>query len=252
MFIDVYFDFGVYLTSLRRCGTATMMNGEDSDDVMDGSDDMMDGSDDMVDDSADDEVVVVGSKSEDDDAADDAADDDADEAKIRCAVCHQWVAASRFGNTALNMHSCSRTQSVHTDYWAMYRCARHGCGQVFNGLSNMGNHQCFMHPGTYDEETGYSCCGMKRMGVVNKYTFNMVWSRRGKHEPFPIEPRGCTPCDHLNPDMPACTNLLNRPVRLRNPKDLPLSVQGSMDPHPVNRKGYTVGADGEPMLRGVS
>merc|ERR1712196_137964 len=98
---------------------------------------------------------------------------------------------------------------------------------------------------------GYSCCGKKRMGVVNKYTFNMVWSRN-QHEPIPIEPRGCTPCDHFHPDMPERTNLHAQPVRLQGSLDLPPSVQGNMDPLPVHRKGYFVGKDGQPYLRGIS
>lgn len=170
---------------------------------------------------------------------------------VTCPLCKQWVASSRLGGIGPDAHSCSRERSVHTDYWVVFRCAQPGCGQLFNGLSNMGNHRCRKHTGTYDEEKGYSCCGKKRMGVVNKYTFNMVWSRN-QHEPIPIEPRGCTPCDHFHPDMPERTNLHAQPVRLQGSLDLPPSVQGNMDPLPVHRKGYFVGKDGQPYLRGIS
>lgn len=55
----------------------------------------------------------------------------------------------------------------------------------------MGTWQCRFHPGTYDIDKGYSCCGRK----VREIKYNRTYVLLGAQEENPREPKGCTPCD---------------------------------------------------------
>ena len=65
------------------------------------------------------------------------------------------------------------------------------CDNYASKLTTMGRWQCRYHPGEYDVEKGYSCCGQK----VRPLKYNPTYIVLGAHEQYVKEPRGCTPCD---------------------------------------------------------
>lgn len=156
--------------------------------------------------------------------------------RVKCPLCKQKVAQDRMAQ-----HQCAAVKEVCEDFMLMYQCDR--CGDVFTGMSNMGNWQCMMHPGKFTPE-GYTCCGRKRFEPTNPAVHNMVWKRRGIVCPLPFDPPPCTPCDHVSRKMPASTNALRSLVDVQ--RDLPDQVFASMVPTATDRPGFQVvkGADG--------
>ena len=55
----------------------------------------------------------------------------------------------------------------------------------------MGRWECRYHPGEYDVDSGYSCCGRK----VRELRYNPTYVFLGAREESVRDPRGCTPCD---------------------------------------------------------
>ena len=55
----------------------------------------------------------------------------------------------------------------------------------------MGRWECCHHPGDYDVDSGYSCCGRK----VRELNYNPTYVALGAREEYVREPTGCTPCD---------------------------------------------------------
>lgn len=71
----------------------------------------------------------------------------------------------------------------------LFVCPR--CDNYVNKLTSMGRWQCRHHPGDYDIERGWSCCGRK----VRELTYNPTYIALGAHEQYVKGPPGCTPCD---------------------------------------------------------
>ena len=71
----------------------------------------------------------------------------------------------------------------------LFVCER--CDNYANKITTMGRWLCFYHPGEYDVETGYSCCGRK----VRPLKYNPTYVALGAHEQYVKSPQGCTPCD---------------------------------------------------------
>jgi len=65
------------------------------------------------------------------------------------------------------------------------------CDNYYQPLSSMGTWQCKYHPGTYDVDTGFSCCGKK----VREINYNPTYVMLGAREEYIRDPKGCTPCD---------------------------------------------------------
>lgn len=67
----------------------------------------------------------------------------------------------------------------------------YNCSQKYDVVDNIGMFRCTFHPGTYDEDTGWSCCRKKkrRLRYRTFQGFEKVQVRRERHS-------GCTPCDH--------------------------------------------------------
>ena len=78
-------------------------------------------------------------------------------------------------------HQCRRMSETKNTFFCMYRCNR--CQKIFTPISNVGMWKCLYHPGEYDRDKGYSCCGAKRLYCNNPYVHNMVWSRKNIREP---------------------------------------------------------------------
>jgi len=58
-------------------------------------------------------------------------------------------------------------------------------------MMSMGRWECCHHPGEYDVDTGFSCCGRK----VRELNYNPTYVALGAREINVREPKGCTPCD---------------------------------------------------------
>lgn len=71
----------------------------------------------------------------------------------------------------------------------LFICPR--CDNYANKMTSMGRWQCCFHPGTYDVDKGYSCCGRKVRPLAYIPTYVIL----GAHEENVREPKGCTPCD---------------------------------------------------------
>lgn len=69
------------------------------------------------------------------------------------------------------------------------RCYK--CSIMYDIVDNIGRFQCSYHPGTYYDETGWSCCNKKKHKVRwrNFHGF-------GVDKPVAERYNGCTPCDH--------------------------------------------------------
>lgn len=65
------------------------------------------------------------------------------------------------------------------------------CGRYAAPITSMGRWQCSYHPGEYDVDKGYSCCGQK----VRSLRINPTCTMLGQQERYVPPPRGCTPCD---------------------------------------------------------
>ena len=71
----------------------------------------------------------------------------------------------------------------------LFVCPR--CDNYASKLTTMGRWNCRYHPGTYDPDTGYSCCGQK----IRPLRYNPNYVLLGAHEEYVKPPKGCTPCD---------------------------------------------------------
>lgn len=71
----------------------------------------------------------------------------------------------------------------------LFICPR--CDNYASQLTTMGRWTCFHHPGEYDVEKGYACCGKK----VRPLNYNRPYIALGAHELYVKPPKGCTPCD---------------------------------------------------------
>lgn len=71
----------------------------------------------------------------------------------------------------------------------LFVCPR--CDNYSSKLTTMGRWQCSHHPGEYDPEKGYSCCGQK----IRPLRYNPTYVLLGAREEFVKPPKGCTPCD---------------------------------------------------------
>ncbi len=65
------------------------------------------------------------------------------------------------------------------------------CDNYVSQITSMGRWQCFYHPGEYDVEKGYTCCGRK----VRALNYNPTYVSLGAYEQYVKPPKGCTPCD---------------------------------------------------------
>lgn len=167
-----------------------------------------------------------------------------------CPKCKQQVPKGSRQVGALNRHDCGALGETLQDWGLVYKCTRceHvGRHVVFTGLSNVGQWACRWHPGTYAEDTGYSCCGRRRQYASNPYLENGVWSRLNQLPPLPFEPEGCTACDHFHIDAPPATSALKRPLDVQ--QDLPHRVLALMTPPVEKRRGFRT-QDGRGFLRG--
>lgn len=161
--------------------------------------------------------------------------------RIKCPLCKQSVPLDSF-----QAHQCSDVRETNKDFMSVYQCER--CGDVFTGMSNLGNWQCKMHPGKYTPE-GYTCCGRKRFEPTNPAVHNMVWKRRGIDYPLPFEPPPCTPCDHVCYKMPASTNAIHNLIDVQ--RDLPDQVFANLVPTATARPGFQVKKDADGVNIGV-
>lgn len=71
----------------------------------------------------------------------------------------------------------------------LFVCPR--CDRYASKMMTMGRWECCYHPGEYDVDTGFSCCGRK----VRELNYNPTYRILGAQEEYVGEPRGCTPCD---------------------------------------------------------
>ena len=164
--------------------------------------------------------------------------------RVKCPVCKQSIPKDMLGNG----HQCAAVKETNRDFLLMYQCAR--CGDVFTGLSNIGNWQCMTHPGRYTLD-GYTCCGRKKIEPSNPAVHNMVWARRNQPYPDPFDAPPCTPCDHVCHGMPDSTNALKKSLDVQ--RDLPDQVFANLIPTATDRPGFeVVGSDGNKIgvLRG--
>ncbi len=65
------------------------------------------------------------------------------------------------------------------------------CDNYYQPLSSMGRWLCKHHPGDYDVDKGFSCCGRK----VREINYNTRYILLGASEMCVPDPKGCTPCD---------------------------------------------------------
>ena len=65
------------------------------------------------------------------------------------------------------------------------------CDNYYQPLTSMGRWYCTYHPGSYDVDTGFSCCGRK----VREINYNQTYVLLGATEQCVRDPKGCTPCD---------------------------------------------------------
>ena len=65
------------------------------------------------------------------------------------------------------------------------------CDNYYQPLTSMGRWECKYHPGDYDVDKGFSCCGRK----VREVRYNPTYTMLGAREVFTPDPKGCTPCD---------------------------------------------------------
>ena len=72
---------------------------------------------------------------------------------------------------------------------ALFVCPR--CDKYASKLTTMGRWTCRHHPGEYDPETGFTCCGQR----VRPLRYNPTYMLLGAHEQYVKPPAGCTPCD---------------------------------------------------------
>ena len=197
-----------------------------------------------------------------DDAGDDLGDlgDDAGLDRMFCQVCKQYYVL----DPLRERHDCAKLAAEAEDFLLMYECE--ACKEVFTPLSNLGMHQCRCHPGKYDPDTGWSCCGQRDQQITGRYVHNMVWQRHGRVEPLPlrfmdrravyfahgkpikIPPDGCTPCDHRHSRLTSLTNAIAAPVRVR--QQIPEQVLGHFKPAVNERPGFR--QDGKVYGRGFS
>lgn len=153
--------------------------------------------------------------------------------RVKCPVCKQSVPKGTLG--ASGGHNCAAAKETSGDFLLMYQCER--CGDVFTGMSNVGNWQCRMHPGKYTSE-GYACCGRKKIEATNPAVHNMVWKRRGIPYPDPFDAPPCTPCDHVCHSMPMSTKTMWQHIDVQ--RDLPDQVFANLVPMATQRKGFCV------------
>ncbi len=151
--------------------------------------------------------------------------------RVKCPVCKQSIPKGTFGKG----HKCAAVEETNRDFLLLYQCVR--CGDVFTGMSNIGNWQCMMHPGKYTLE-GYTCCGRKKIEPTNPAVHNMVWKRRNQPYPDPFDAPPCTPCDHLHHSMPDSTNALKKSLDVQ--RDLPDQVFANLTPMATDRRGIQI------------
>ena len=153
--------------------------------------------------------------------------------RVKCPVCKQSIPEGTFN--VPGGHQCEAVKETHSDFLLMYQCVR--CGDVFTGMSNIGNWQCMMHPGKYTPD-GYTCCGRKKIEPSNPAVHNMVWKRRNQPYPDPFDAPPCTPCDHMHHSMPDSTNALKKSLDVQ--RDLPDQVFASLMPMATDRRGMQI------------
>lgn len=71
----------------------------------------------------------------------------------------------------------------------LFVCPR--CDNYSSKITSLGRWECWYHPGEYNVDTGYSCCGRKVRPLAYIPTYVIL----GAHEEHVREPKGCTPCD---------------------------------------------------------
>jgi len=153
--------------------------------------------------------------------------------RVKCPVCKQSTPEGTF-NVA-GGHQCAAVKETNEDFLLMYQCVR--CGDVFTGMSNVGNWQCKMHPGKYTLK-GYACCGRKKFEGTNPAVHNMVWKRRGIPFPDPFDAPACTPCDHVHHSMPMSTNTMWQSMDVQ--RNLPDQVFANLVPTATDRPGFKI------------
>jgi len=153
--------------------------------------------------------------------------------RVKCPVCKQSIAKGTFN--VPGGHQCAAVEETNKDFLLLYQCVR--CGDVFTGMSNIGNWQCMMHPGKYTLD-GYTCCGRKKIEPSNPAVHNMVWARRNQRYPDPFDAPPCTPCDHMHHSMPDSTNALKKSLDVQ--RDLPDQVFANLTPMATDRKGIQI------------
>lgn len=77
----------------------------------------------------------------------------------------------------------------------IYRKVCLRCSKKYDVVDNIGMFKCTYHPGTYDDEKGWSCCQRKKRRMRQRlyHGFEKVMVFEERHT-------GCTPCDHDNED----------------------------------------------------
>jgi hypothetical protein len=209
---------------------------------------------DMMDDGDDDGMDMM----DDDEAREERAHLDARD-RLFCRICKQHYVLDP--NNPGERHDCAALAAAAQDFLLMYECQV--CKEVFTPLSNVGMHQCRCHPGTYDPDTGWSCCGKRRVEITGRYVHNMVWQRRGQIEPLPprfvdrrgyqlsngrtvkLPPDGCTPCDHRHTKLPPALSARRAPLDTAR---MPVQVLAQLRPPAPDRPGWDTTRPG--MLRG--
>jgi len=78
-----------------------------------------------------------------------------------------------------------------------YRDTCYRCGIRYDVVDNIGRFQCSYHPGKYDGETGWSCCGEKKRKVRHRNFHGFLDETRLNYKE---RHTGCTPCDHNDGD----------------------------------------------------
>lgn len=144
----------------------------------------------------------------------------------RCSMCKQPVPEGV-------LHDCFSVKEQNSDFLKMFACAR--CGDIFTPISSIAMHQCSFHPGRY-VDNAWTCCGRRKTDVVNRYTHNMLWSRRNCPAPATRDPPGCTRCDHWHNRLPANTHAHGKEVNVQT--DLPFTVLSNLQPEATERPGW--------------
>jgi hypothetical protein len=78
---------------------------------------------------------------------------------------------------------------TENDLTRMYFCPR--CNHYTSDLISMGRWECFYHPGEYDPDNGFTCCGKKERTL----RYHQIPVLLGQQEFSVRPPKGCTPCD---------------------------------------------------------